>query len=64
LNEPGFAGSYVVVERRVDGSLVLVPETVNAVVDAFADRILDEAGQDEMFARLDAAADRAESSRT
>jgi hypothetical protein len=58
LNEPEFKRSYVVVERRPDGSLVLVPESVDAVVDAFADRVLDEAEQDEMFARLDAAADR------
>jgi hypothetical protein len=58
LDEPGFAGSYVVVERREDGSLVLEPESVNAVVEEFADRVLTEAEQDDMFRRLDAAADR------
>lgn len=58
LNEPGFAGSYLVVERREDGSLVLEPESVDAVVEEFADRVLSEAEQDDMFGRLDAAADR------
>ena len=57
LTEPDCAGSYLVVEKRADGSLVLQPETVEAVVEAFADRILDENEQDEMFARLDVAAD-------
>jgi hypothetical protein len=63
LNEPEFAGSYVVVERRHDGSLLLAPETVEAVVDALADRVLDEREQDEMFARLDAAAERSGATR-
>jgi hypothetical protein len=44
--------------------LVLVPETVDAVVEALADLVLDETGQDELFARLDAAAERAASSPT
>jgi hypothetical protein len=59
LTEPDFAGSYVVVERRPDGALVLLPETVNAVVDALAERVLDETEQENMFMRLDAAVDRA-----
>lgn len=58
LTEPGLAGSYVVVERRHDGSLVLEPESVDAVVEEFADRVLTEVEQDDMFRRLDAAADR------
>lgn len=58
LTEPEIAGSYVVVERRRDGSLVLEPESVDAVIEAFADRVLTEAEHDEMFRRLDAAADR------
>ncbi len=57
LTEPDFAGSYVVVERRRDGSLVLEPESVDAVIDQFADRVLTATEQDEMFRRLDAAAD-------
>lgn len=56
LTEPDYAGSYVVVERRQDGSLVLEPESVDALVEEFADRVLTEAEQDEMFRRLDAAA--------
>lgn len=64
LSEPEFEGSYVVSERRADGSLVLVPERLDAVVEAFADRVLDEAEQDEFFARLDAAADRSSVSDT
>lgn len=58
LTEPDYAGSYIVVERRQDGSLVLEPESVDAVIDHFADRTLTAAEQDEMFRRLDAAADR------
>jgi hypothetical protein len=58
LTEPDYAGSYVVVERRQDGSLVLEPESVDAVIDQFADRVLTAAEQDEMFRRLDAAAAR------
>lgn len=58
LTEPEFAGSYVVTERRPDGSLVLAPETVDEVVSELAGRPLSEERQDEMFARLDAAADR------
>lgn len=58
LTEPSFEGSYVVVERRCDGSLVLEPESVDAVVEEFADRVLTEAEQDEMFRRLAFAADR------
>jgi hypothetical protein len=57
ITEPDFAGSYVVTEQRSDGSLVLAPETVDQVVAKFADRPLSEAEQDEMFDRLDAAAD-------
>jgi len=57
LTEPDFAGSYVVVERRRDGSLVLEPESVDAVIDQFADRVLTATEQDEMFRRLDTAAD-------
>lgn len=56
LTEPDYAGSYVVVERRQDGSLVLEPESVDAVIDQFADRVLTAAEQDEMFRRLDDAA--------
>ncbi len=63
LSEPEFAGSYVVTERRPDGSLVLVPETVDDIVGELADRPLSEERQDKMFARLDAAADRASSPR-
>lgn len=58
LTEPNYAGSYVVVERRQDGSLVLEPESVDALVEEFADRVLTEAEQDDMFRRLDVAADR------
>lgn len=58
LTEPDYAGSYVVVERRQDGSLVLEPESVDAVIAEFAERVLTEAEHDEMFRRLDAAADR------
>lgn len=58
LTEPDYAGSYVVVERRQDGSLVLEPESVDAVIDQFADRVLTAAEQDEMFRRLDATAGR------
>lgn len=58
LTEPDYAGSYVVVERRRDGSLVLEPESVDAVVEEFADRVLTEAEQENMFRRLDVAADR------
>lgn len=58
LTEPDYAGSYVVVERRQDGSLVLEPESVDTVIEEFADRVLSEAEHDDMFRRLDAAADR------
>ncbi|MGI8731265.1 MAG: hypothetical protein ACR2LK_15025 [Solirubrobacteraceae bacterium] len=58
LTEPEVAGSYVVVERRRDGSLILEPESVDAVIEEFADRVLTEAEHDDMFRRLDAAADR------
>jgi len=58
LIEPDFAGSYVVVEWRQDGLLVLEPKSVNAVVEEFADRVLTEAEHDDVFRRLDAAADR------
>jgi hypothetical protein len=40
LTEPDYAGSYVVVERRQDGSLVLEPESVDALVEEFADRVI------------------------
>ncbi|MDQ3632073.1 MAG: hypothetical protein M3417_12545 [Actinomycetota bacterium] len=52
LSEPGFAGSYVITEQRADGSLLLRPETVDEVIDEFADRVLSEDQQDEMFRRL------------
>lgn len=58
LTEPEFAGSYVVVERRADGSLILEPESVEAVVEQFADRVLSEDEQNDMFRRLDVAAER------
>jgi len=58
LTEPEFAGSYVVIEKRADGSLVLEPETVDEVVAGLADRPLSEGEQDALFRRLDAAADR------
>jgi hypothetical protein len=58
LTEPEFAGSYVVIEKRADGSLVLEPETVHEVVAELADRPLSEDQQDEMFRRLDVAAER------
>lgn len=59
ITEPGLAGSYVVAEQRPDGSLVLEPETIDQVVEKFADRTLTENEQEEMFARLAAASDRA-----
>ena len=52
LSEPGVAGSYVIAEQRADGSLLLRPETVDEVVDGFADRVLSEDEQEEMFRRL------------
>ena len=55
LSEPGIAGSYVIAEQRADGSLLLRPETVDEVVDKFADRVLSEDEQEEMFRRLRAA---------
>lgn len=58
LTEPEIAGSYVVVERRTDGSLILEPESVDGVIEELADRVLTEAEHDDMFRRLDAAADR------
>ena len=58
ITEPDYADSYVVTEQRPDGSLVLAPESVEHVVNELADRPLSEAEQDEMFDRLDAAADR------
>jgi hypothetical protein len=36
LTDPEYAGSYVDVERRQDGSLVLEPASVDAVIDHFA----------------------------
>ena len=35
LTEPGIAGSYDVVERREDGTLVLRPETSDEVIEQF-----------------------------
>ena len=57
LSEPEIAGSYVVTERRSDGSLVLRPETVDDVVAEFADRPLTEQEQEQMFRKLDGIAD-------
>lgn len=58
LSEPEFAGSYVVLERRQDGTLVLAPESLDSVVADFADRVLSEDEHEELFRRLDTAADR------
>lgn len=58
LSESGYAGSYVVIERRQDGTLVLAPESVDSVVADFADRVLSEDEHEELFRRLDTAADR------
>ncbi len=52
LSEPGVAGSYVITEQRADGSLLLRPETVDEVIDEFADRVLSEDEHEEMFRRL------------
>jgi hypothetical protein len=57
LSEPGLAGSYVVAERRADGSLLLQPEQIEDVIDEFAGRVLSEEEQEQMFGRLDAIAD-------
>lgn len=38
----GSLGRYRVVERREDGTLVLAPETVEDVAEAFGDRTLSE----------------------
>ena len=51
LREPGVEGSYVVSERREDGTLVLRPETIDDVVRQFADRPLTEGEQEEAFKR-------------
>ncbi|MGH3991586.1 MAG: hypothetical protein ACRDSN_03875 [Pseudonocardiaceae bacterium] len=58
LTEPGIAGSYDVVERRQDGTLVLSPETSDEVIAQFAGRPLGEAEVTESFDRLDAALER------
>lgn len=57
LSEPGLAGSYIVAERRADGSLVLQPEQLENVIDELAGRVLSEEEQEQMFRRLDAMAD-------
>ncbi len=51
LQEPGLEGSYVVSERRPDGTLVLRPETIDDVVAQYADRPLSAAEQDQAFER-------------
>jgi hypothetical protein len=53
-------GRYTVSERRRDGSLVLVPETVNDVIADVADRPLDGDQFLAALARLDAAASQRE----
>jgi len=58
LTEPGIAGSYDVVERREDGTLVLRPETSDEVIEQFSNRPLSEAEFTESFDRLDAALER------
>ena len=58
LTEPGIAGSYDVVERREDGTLVLRPETSDEVIEQFSNRPLSEADFTESFDRLDAALER------
>jgi hypothetical protein len=58
LTEPGVAGSYVVAERRADGTLVLRPESSEEVVERFADRPLSEAELEESLDRLDGALER------
>jgi hypothetical protein len=58
LSEPGVAGSYVVAERRADGTLVLRPESSDEVAEQFADRPLSEAELEESLDRLDAALER------
>jgi len=58
LTEPGVAGSYDVVERHDDGTLVLRPETSDEVIGQFSNRPLSEAELTESFDRLDAALER------
>ena len=58
LTEPEIAGSYVVAERREDGTLILRPETSEEVIEQFADRVLEEDEFLESFDRLDAALER------
>ena len=41
LTEPDIAGSYVVAERREDGTLVLRSETSDEVIEQFPDRTLE-----------------------
>jgi hypothetical protein len=53
-------GRYRVSERRRDGSLVLVPETVDDVIAETADRPLDGDQFLEALDRLDAAASQRE----
>jgi hypothetical protein len=53
-------GRYKVSERRPDGSLVLVPETVDDVIAETADRRLDGDQFLEALGRLDAAASQRE----
>ncbi len=57
---PDVTGSYVVAERREDGTLVLRPETSEEVIAQFADRTLSEEELLESFDRLHAAAEREE----
>ena len=56
LTEPAIAGSYIIAEQREDGTLVLLPERSDEVVQQFADRALSEDGVLEAFDRLHAAA--------
>lgn len=57
LSEPGVEGSYAISERRVDGTLVLRPETLDEVIARFADRPLSAEGQEEAFRRTADAAE-------
>ena len=52
LTEEPLAGSYVITERRDDGTLVLRPETSDEVIEQFADRPLTGEESLEAFDRL------------
>jgi regulator of RNase E activity RraA len=58
LTEPDLAGSYVVADRRPDGTIVLRPEHSDEVIDQFADRPLSESEMLDSLERLHAAAKR------